>query len=61
VPLFGWVGDPLAWLAAKREAGSHVLGVELADEAIRLPAAWRRTVAVLRCACVEIPLTPPWE
>ena len=44
------VGDPLAWLAVEREAGSHVLGVELADEAVRLadlPAARRRTVAVL--------------
>ncbi len=46
-----WVGrDPHAWLAAQREAGSHVVGVELTDEAIRLadlPAARRRTIAVL--------------
>src|SRR5258706_12798371 len=30
------VGDPVTWLANERAAGSHVLGVELADEAIRL-------------------------
>ncbi|MFI6523027.1 TrmH family RNA methyltransferase [Spirillospora sp. NPDC050679] len=45
-----WTGDPLAWLARERERGTHVLGVELADEAVRLadlPAARRRTVAVL--------------
>jgi tRNA (guanosine-2'-O-)-methyltransferase len=44
------VGSPLRWLAAERAAGAHVLGVELADEAIRLgdlPAARRRTVVVL--------------
>jgi tRNA G18 (ribose-2'-O)-methylase SpoU len=37
-------------LANERAAGSHVLGVELADEAIRLadlPAARTRTIAVL--------------
>src|ERR1051326_7230694 len=66
-------GDPLTWLANERAAGSHVLGVELTDEAIRLadlPAARRRTVAVLGHeqtgippeavdlldACVEIPM-----
>lgn len=45
-----WVGDPLRWLESERAAGSHILGVELADEAIRLadlPAARRRSVAVL--------------
>jgi len=45
-----WVDDPLDWLARQRENGTRVLGVELADEAIRLadlPAARRRTVAVL--------------
>ncbi|MEV1289162.1 TrmH family RNA methyltransferase [Micromonospora sp. NPDC049679] len=44
------VGDPLRWLDAERAAGARLLGVELADEAIRLadlPAARRRTVAVL--------------
>lgn len=44
------VGDPLGWLAAQRAAGSAVVGVELADEAVRLadlPPARRRTVAVL--------------
>lgn len=43
-------GDPLRWLATERERGTHVLGVELAEEAVRLadlPAARRRTVAVL--------------
>ena len=45
-----WVREPLSWLAAERGAGSFVLGVELADEACRLadlPAARRRTIAVL--------------
>lgn len=45
-----WVNDPLGWLAAQRRAGSDVIGVELADEAIRLadlPPARRRTVVVL--------------
>ena len=44
------VGEPIAWLAAQRAAGTAVVGVELADEAIRLgdlPAARRRTVVVL--------------
>lgn len=43
-------GDPLRWLAAERERGAHILGVELAEGAVRLadlPAARRRTVAVL--------------
>jgi tRNA (guanosine-2'-O-)-methyltransferase len=43
-------GNPLRWLAAERASGSHILGVELAEGAIRiadLPAARRRTVAVL--------------
>ncbi|WP_026405965.1 TrmH family RNA methyltransferase [Actinomadura rifamycini] len=45
-----WTGDPLGWLARQREAGARVVGVELADEAVRLadlPAARGRTVAVL--------------
>ena len=45
-----WTGrDVVSWLAAER-AGSHIVGVELADEAIRLadlPTARQRTVAVL--------------
>ena len=52
------VGDPVAWLAAERARGSHVLGVELADEAVRLadlPAARRRTVAVLGHEASGIP------
>ncbi len=45
-----WVGSPLRWLESERAAGSRILGVELADEAIRLadlPAARQRSVAVL--------------
>ncbi|NUR70836.1 MAG: TrmH family RNA methyltransferase [Hamadaea sp.] len=52
------VGDPIRWLTAERAAGSHLLGVELADEAIRLgdlPAARRRTVAVLGHEASGIP------
>jgi len=44
------VARPLPWLAAQRAGGSHVVGVELADDAVRLadlPAARRRTVMVL--------------
>ncbi|GAA4067970.1 TrmH family RNA methyltransferase [Actinomadura miaoliensis] len=45
-----WVNDPLDWLARQRDGGTRVVGVELADEAVRLadlPAARERTVAVL--------------
>lgn len=46
-----WTGrDPCQWLREQRSAGSCVIGVELADEAIRLadlPAARQRTIAVL--------------
>jgi tRNA G18 (ribose-2'-O)-methylase SpoU len=45
-----WVNDPLGWLTREREAGTAVVGVELADESIRLadlPAARGRTIAVL--------------
>jgi hypothetical protein len=46
-----WTGrDVTSWLAAQRSAGLWVVGMELADEAVRLadlPAARRRTVAVL--------------
>jgi tRNA (guanosine-2'-O-)-methyltransferase len=41
---------PLDWLAAQRDGGSAIVGVELADDAVRLadlPAARRRTVVVL--------------
>lgn len=44
-----WV-RPLRWLADRREHGDHVLGVELAENAIRLadlPMARRPTVIVL--------------
>jgi tRNA (guanosine-2'-O-)-methyltransferase len=46
-----WVGrDPCGWLLRQRSAGVRVVGVELADEAVRLadlPAARQRTIAVL--------------
>lgn len=45
-----WVREPLDWLGAERAAGTHVVGVELAESAARLadlPAARRRTIAVL--------------
>ncbi|MBW6435223.1 hypothetical protein KZ829_15910 [Actinoplanes hulinensis] len=52
------VGDPLRWLAEERRAGAHVVGVELADEAVRLadlPAARHRTVMVLGHEATGIP------
>jgi tRNA G18 (ribose-2'-O)-methylase SpoU len=45
-----WVNDPLGWLARERAAGSAIIGVELAEESVRLAdlrAARRRTIAVL--------------
>jgi tRNA (guanosine-2'-O-)-methyltransferase len=46
-----WTGtDVIGWLERQRSAGSRIVGVELADEAIRLadlPAARERTIAVL--------------
>jgi tRNA (guanosine-2'-O-)-methyltransferase len=42
--------DVTGWLEAQRVAGTWIVGVELADEAVRLadlPAARQRTVAVL--------------
>jgi tRNA G18 (ribose-2'-O)-methylase SpoU len=42
--------DPLGWLAGQRARGSVIVGVELADEAVRLGdlrAAQQRTVVVL--------------
>ncbi len=45
-----WVHDPPGWLARERAAGTRVVGVELAEEAVRLgdlPAARGRTIAVL--------------
>lgn len=44
------VSRPLDWLARQRAIGSAIVGVELADEAVRLgdlKAARRRTVIVL--------------
>ncbi len=46
-----WSGrDAVGWLARQRDNGTRIVGVELADEAIRLgdlPAARQRTIAVL--------------
>ncbi len=46
-----WIrSTPTSWLAEQRAAGSAILGVELAEEAIRLadlPVARQRTVVVL--------------
>jgi tRNA (guanosine-2'-O-)-methyltransferase len=46
-----WAGrDACRWLAEQRSAGTRIVGIELADEAIRLgdlPAARERTIAVL--------------
>ena len=46
-----WTGqDSCQWLAAQRSAGSRIVGIELADEAVRLadlPPARQRTIAVL--------------
>ncbi|WP_229377287.1 hypothetical protein [Streptomyces sp. VRA16 Mangrove soil] len=45
-----WTGDPLRRLTEQRERGARIVGVELADEAVRLadlPAARERTVVVL--------------
>ena len=42
--------DAVAWLREQRTAGTWIVGVELAEEAIRLgdlPAARQRTIAVL--------------
>ncbi|GAA4249396.1 TrmH family RNA methyltransferase [Dactylosporangium darangshiense] len=44
------VSDPARWLGAERAGGARIVGVELADEAVRLadlPAARGRTVIVL--------------
>lgn len=52
------VGNPLRWLADQRRAGATILGVELADEAVRLadlPPARRRTVMVLGHEATGIP------
>ena len=52
------VGSPLGWLADERGRGANILGVELADEAIRLadlPAARQRTIMVLGHEATGIP------
>lgn len=45
-----YTGDPLRWMERQHELGRRVIGVELADEAIRLadlPAAREPTIVVL--------------
>jgi tRNA G18 (ribose-2'-O)-methylase SpoU len=46
-----WTGhDPVRWLIDQKRAGTTVVGVELAEESVRLgdlPAARNRTIAVL--------------
>ena len=46
-----WVGgDAARWLSTQRAGGTRIIGIELADEAVRLadlPAARQRTIAVL--------------
>ena len=52
------VGDPTRWLERERAKDSRIVGVELADEAIRLadlPAANRRTIMVLGHEATGIP------
>lgn len=52
------IGNPVRWLAHERAANTHIVGVELADESIRLadlPAARRRTIAVLGHEAAGIP------
>lgn len=51
-------GDPAGWLRRQKNSGAHIVGVELADEAIRLadlPTASRRTVMVLGHEATGIP------
>jgi tRNA (guanosine-2'-O-)-methyltransferase len=51
-------GDPTRWLAGQRQPGTRVVGVELADGAIRLPElpmARERTVLVLGHESTGIP------
>lgn len=46
-----WTGhDPVRWLIDQKQAGTTIVGVELAEESVRLgdlPAARNRTIAVL--------------
>jgi tRNA (guanosine-2'-O-)-methyltransferase len=54
-----WVsGDPTTWLVGQHKNGTRILGVELADDAIRLPdlpMARERTVVVLGHESTGIP------
>ena len=52
------MGDPADWPQAQRDGGSRIVGVELAEEAIRLadlPPADRRTIMVLGHEATGIP------
>lgn len=49
-PCVHWTGNATRWLEKQRDRGSMIVGVELAEEAVRvgdLPAARQRTVMVL--------------
>ncbi|MFD1320340.1 TrmH family RNA methyltransferase [Micromonospora sonneratiae] len=53
------VGNPVRWLSGERARGSRIMGVELAEEAIRLadlPAARQRTIVVLGHEADGIPV-----
>lgn len=54
-----WVeGEPCEWLATQRASGTAIVGVELAEEAVRLAdlaPARRRTIAVLGHESTGIP------
>lgn len=52
------VGNPLDWLEREQSTGTRLIGVELAEEAIRLadlPVARARTIAVLGHESTGIP------
>jgi tRNA (guanosine-2'-O-)-methyltransferase len=52
------VGAPARWLQAQKAGGAYIVGVELADEAVRLAdlaTASRRTVMVLGHEATGIP------
>ncbi len=62
-PCIHWTGEKLAWLGAQREAGSRLLGVELADDAAslgNLRPARTRTVIILGHERGGIP-EPAWD
>ena len=49
-PCIHWTGSKLAWVAGERVAGARIVGVELADDALRLAdltPARQRTIVLL--------------